>query len=170
MTRPLRIISPIHKALRQIQIWMESKCRSAGLIPVEGHLLGYVQAYGPCPISEVHRVLGDKRSTLTSMLDRLERRGLVARKPNPRDRRSWLVGLTPKGRSLAAKLRKVCEEFESKVLAQIAPGELKEFQKVLDAVGRVTNVQVRPTPVSATGSAPASSPRRARGGGGRAPG
>jgi DNA-binding MarR family transcriptional regulator len=33
----------------------------------------------------------------TSLLDRLERGGLVARRPHPRDRRSLLVALTPRG-------------------------------------------------------------------------
>lgn len=36
-------------------------------------------------------------TSVTSTIDRLERDGLVARAPNPQDRRSTLVGLTPSG-------------------------------------------------------------------------
>jgi MarR family transcriptional regulator, organic hydroperoxide resistance regulator len=43
-------------------------------------------------------------STLTGVLDRLERRGLIERTVNPADRRSVLVGLTPSGRATAARV------------------------------------------------------------------
>lgn len=40
-------------------------------------------------------------SGMTKRIDRLENRGLVARRPDPADRRGTLVGLTPAGRKLA---------------------------------------------------------------------
>ena len=77
---PLRLLSPIHKATRQIHLHLEPEFRRLGVSTVEGHLLSYLLGYGPCPITELNRVFGFKRSTATSILDRLETRGLVMRK------------------------------------------------------------------------------------------
>ncbi|HWA27144.1 MAG TPA: MarR family winged helix-turn-helix transcriptional regulator [Lacunisphaera sp.] len=44
--------------------------------------------------------------TLTGLLDELSREGYLARVANPDDGRSWLVGLTPRGLRLCAKLQK----------------------------------------------------------------
>jgi DNA-binding MarR family transcriptional regulator len=43
------------------------------------------------------------RATMTSLLDTLEKRGLITRRPHPTDRRSLLVALTPKGRDIRKK-------------------------------------------------------------------
>ncbi|MBK7922584.1 MAG: MarR family transcriptional regulator [Gemmatimonadetes bacterium] len=42
-------------------------------------------------------------SNLTTVIDNLEKRGLVVRGPNPDDRRAYLVRLAPKGEALIAK-------------------------------------------------------------------
>jgi DNA-binding MarR family transcriptional regulator len=49
------------------------------------------------PVRELVVATGQRPSTLTGVLDRLERRGLVERRPNPADRRSIAVHLTPEG-------------------------------------------------------------------------
>ena len=52
-------------------------------------------------MTELSRILSIERSSLTSMVDRLERRTLVARIPSPTDRRACQIELTPEGLSLA---------------------------------------------------------------------
>ena len=113
---PLQFLSPIHKASRQISIYLERATIELGVSAGEGHLLSYLRTYAPCPLSELERVFGHKRSTLTSMLDRLSDRALLTRHVNPDDRRSFTLELTPEGRKLAGKtseaargLRKECE-------------------------------------------------------------
>jgi MarR family transcriptional regulator, organic hydroperoxide resistance regulator len=54
-------------------------------------------------------------STLTGVLDRLERRGLVARRPNPADRRSTLIEPTPAGRAAARRVQQAFTAFERRV-------------------------------------------------------
>ena len=121
---------------------MTARCRPLGVSTVEAHLLGYCQGKGPCPISELQRVLGERKSTLTAILDRLESRKLIARRPNPSDRRSWIVAVTPEGNSLASKLRREYEAFESQLTGGIRPRDLAGFEAVMHEIGRVTNVQV----------------------------
>jgi DNA-binding MarR family transcriptional regulator len=143
--KPLKILSPLHKAVRQIDLHLEASTRPRGISNPEGHLITYLARYGPCPISELHRVFGFKRSTLTSMLDRLEARVLIRREAHARDRRSILVGLRPKGEDLAREVRKELLAFEKKMLARLTPDQIEGFQAVLRTVEAVTGVQVRRT-------------------------
>src|SRR5436190_1129314 len=100
MPKPLRYLSPIHKAARQIGVHLESRLPT-GLTPQEGHILSFLRGYAPCPIAEVISVFGLRGSTATSVLDRLEDRGLIKRTANPEDRRSFLLDISAKGRKAA---------------------------------------------------------------------
>lgn len=141
---PLLLLSPIHRATRQVGLYLEGRTAALGVSNDEGHLLTYLRRYGPCAIAELHRVFGIKRSTLTSMLDRLEQRELVVRDLDPEDRRSFRVGLTRGGRSVGGSLETVLQDFERKVRARIRKADLEGFQNVLRAIAEVTRVEVRP--------------------------
>ena len=92
MVKPLRFLSPLHKANRQVTVWFEEQMKGTGVIPQEAHLLSYLRSYSPCPVGEIVAVFDLRGSTATSVLDRLEKRGLIHRRMNPEDRRSFLVG------------------------------------------------------------------------------
>jgi DNA-binding MarR family transcriptional regulator len=73
-----------------------------------GHLFAVrvLDRLGEVPVSRYGAELGLPRSTITNLVDRLERAGLVARVASPTDRRVTLVGVTPKGReALEARAR-----------------------------------------------------------------
>jgi DNA-binding MarR family transcriptional regulator len=74
--------------------------RPLGLTPQQSHLLCTLLR-GSLGMTELSRILSIERSTLTSMVDRLERRDLVNRIAAPSDRRACHIELTPEGRSLA---------------------------------------------------------------------
>ena len=83
-----QLLSPIHKASRQVGVFLETRLAALPLSSPHGHLLTYLASYGPCAVGELHRVFGFKRSTLTSMLDRMEESGLLERVVDESDRRS----------------------------------------------------------------------------------
>lgn len=74
--------------------------RPLGLTPQQAHLL-CVLLMGPQGMTDLSGILGIERSTLTNMVDRLERRTLVARIAHPTDRRACQIELTDAGRALA---------------------------------------------------------------------
>lgn len=139
---PLQFLSPIHKASRQIGLYLEGATMELGVSPGEGHLLSYLRTYAPCPVSELERVFGHKRSTLTSILDRLSDRGLLTRQVNSDDRRSFTIELTADGRRLAGKLQKLLEAFEQHLAEQINDKQMAGFRAVMEAIAAVTNVKV----------------------------
>jgi DNA-binding MarR family transcriptional regulator len=67
--------------------------------------LSTVERHGPLTPSELADVERVKRPTATRIVARLAEQGLVARAPDPHDRRSSLVSITPTGRSLLRRLR-----------------------------------------------------------------
>lgn len=146
MPERLRFLSPLHKATRQIEIHLAARLEGVGLATPEAHLLAFLRSYAPCPIGEIRRVFGLKRSTLTSMLDRLEERELVRREPCTRDRRSFVVHLTDGGRRLADRVQQPVAELEERIHAAIDEEDLRGFDRVLEAIARVTGVQVRKEP------------------------
>jgi DNA-binding MarR family transcriptional regulator len=139
----LEFFSPLHKASRQLTMYLEAHTRELGVSPLEGHVLTYLRKYAPAPVGELVRVFGLKQSTFTSLLDRLERAGLVRRELNPADRRSLLVHLTDPGRELTARLNRLLERLEDDIRARLRRPEVKGFQAVMAAVEDVTRVRVR---------------------------
>ncbi len=59
-----------------------------------------------------------QQPTMTKLLDRMVRDGLVTRSPDARDRRVVRVALTPEGEAKATELLAVAERYEAEVLAR----------------------------------------------------
>ena len=79
-----------------------------------------------------------KPSTLTSLLDRLTRRGYLVRESDPADRRSIVVLLTPDGLAAAQRAAKAVAELERQALAAVTPAQRTGFDAVLDALTEVS--------------------------------
>jgi DNA-binding MarR family transcriptional regulator len=75
----------------------------------------------PPPMGPVATLLAMDRTTLTAALKPLERRGLVKVSPDPSDRRSRILILTAKGKSLLARALPVWQQTHNEV-EQIIPG------------------------------------------------
>ena len=74
-------------------------------------------------ISQLARKVAQDKSTLTGILDRLERDGLVVRSSSPEDRRAIHVRLTPKARKLKRRLWRIYEETNRSFLSRLTPTE-----------------------------------------------
>lgn len=68
---------------------------------------------------------------MTARLDRLERAGLVARRPNPEDRRGVLVGLTPSGRELIERAVPEHLANQTRLTAGLSAEELADLSALL---------------------------------------
>lgn len=74
--------------------------REHGITSQQGQLLCVLMAQ-PYGMGELGSILGLAKSSLTGLVDRTERNGLVRREPDPRDMRAVRVALTPRGSELA---------------------------------------------------------------------
>ena len=134
----LKFLSPIHKSTRQIELYLEGRMAELGVSNPEGHLLSYLASYAPCSVGDLRRVFGYKGSTLTSMLDRLERRGLITRSAHPGDRRSFLVELSEGGLKAARGVNQVVRDLEQRILQHLETDDLEGFRRVMSAITEAT--------------------------------
>ena len=74
------------------------------LSPAQCHVLHLIEPGRPVPMGEVAGALSCDASNVTGLVDRLESRGLVRRRPSAGDRRVKVLVLTPTGSRLRALL------------------------------------------------------------------
>jgi DNA-binding MarR family transcriptional regulator len=77
-------------------------------------------------------------STLTSLLDRLTRRGYIMRQSDPADRRSFVVVLTPDGLAAAQRAAEAIAALERQALATVTPAQRAGFYALIDALTEVS--------------------------------
>ena len=74
------------------------------LAPAQMHALKALEPGKPRPMSELAGALRCDNSNVTGIVDRLEDRGLVRRRPSDRDRRVKMLEVTPEGAALRKQL------------------------------------------------------------------
>jgi DNA-binding MarR family transcriptional regulator len=74
------------------------------LSPVQCHVLHLVEPDRPMPMGRLAATLGCDASNVTGLVDRLEDRGLVQRRPSTEDRRIKVIRLTSAGSRIRAQL------------------------------------------------------------------
>jgi DNA-binding MarR family transcriptional regulator len=72
--------------------------------------------------------------TLTRMIDRLAAKGLIERRPNPRDRRSWSLHLTAAARPLLAELERHAEVARAEAFRGVSAEDLSRLEQTLGTV------------------------------------
>src|SRR5215207_10190676 len=75
-------------------------------------------------------------AVITGVIDRLERRGLVRREPDPDDRRRLRLALTDTGLAASALVERALTEELAAQLAKASPHELAELGRALDLLQR----------------------------------
>ena len=130
----LRLITHLHKATHQVGLYIHRDLSELGISQAEAHVLSHLSVRGPCSIADVHHSFGHRRSTLTSILNRLEDRGLIAREIHPDDRRSYLLQLTREGRPVASRARRTLERLEAAALSRLSEQQVTAFVAVIEAI------------------------------------
>jgi DNA-binding MarR family transcriptional regulator len=111
---------------------LDDELAGLGLSAGEVNLLAALARAEPQTVRALGDATGQRPSTLTGVLDRLERRGLVERRPNPADRRSTLIGPTARGRVAAEE---VAEAFE-RVARRLPEETAADARRLLAALDR----------------------------------
>lgn len=75
--------------------------------------------------------LGVEPPSLVPLLSRLERAGLVERRPDPADKRAKTLHLTPAGRDLARRAEAVADDVRAHLLRGIPPSDIEVTARVL---------------------------------------
>jgi DNA-binding MarR family transcriptional regulator len=144
-----RVLSPIHQANRQASLHIDTLLADLAVTAQEGQVLAFVGARDGVPVTAIVRLLGVSKSTVTSLLKRLESAGLMQRGGNPDDARSWLVFATAKGRRVGAVARERVLQLELRIQQRVTDADMRALARIVEAVTAETGIDL-----------PAEAPRR----------
>jgi DNA-binding MarR family transcriptional regulator len=133
--KPLRLIPEVHRATHRIGIFLDS----LGITQGEGHILSHLAAAGDTSIAELHRALAHRRSTLTSILDRLAERQFITRESDPNDRRSFVVRLSKKGKIAATQVHRELIRIEESALKDFGENQFRSIVKALQTLEKTAD-------------------------------
>ncbi|OGO40042.1 MAG: hypothetical protein A2147_07005 [Chloroflexi bacterium RBG_16_57_8] len=92
---------------------------------------------GSLPVSELARMTVIPKPQMTRLIDQLVKAGIVERRADSADRRVINIALTEYGRVLAEDVKRKVQESIRTDLAGLAPEELAEMAKALEALRRI---------------------------------
>jgi DNA-binding MarR family transcriptional regulator len=127
------LVPAVHRATHRVGLYLAA-AGQRGLSQGEAHVLAQLAQDGAATIAELHRGLAHRRSTLTSILDRLADRGLVTREVAREDRRSFLIALTRDGRRAATRVARSIAALERAVVAKTTSRDVEACLRVLAAL------------------------------------
>ncbi len=102
--------------------------------PAQGRILFVVWSRDEIPISELARRTMLSKSTLTSMLDRLEKAGYLTRIRSKEDRRTILIKRTEKDKKLETTYAQVSDEMTNLFYKGLTSAEIDNFENYLKRI------------------------------------
>jgi MarR family transcriptional regulator, organic hydroperoxide resistance regulator len=132
------VIAALEAAVHRVLDHLAAELSDLRLRQAEVNVLAQLRPGAPRSVGELVVATGQRPSTLTGVLDRLERRRLVRRRVNPADRRSFTIALTASGERAAARVHAAFAALDDAVLAELPPSTADGFHRVLDALERQT--------------------------------
>ncbi len=87
--------------------------------------------------STIGKFTGMEKSSLTRMVDDLEKKGIVSRKTDPDDRRKVLVSLTEKGLEYYNCLNKITAEMADEILKFVDEKDIEDYVQSLETMVRI---------------------------------
>jgi DNA-binding MarR family transcriptional regulator len=129
------IVCTLEAATHRLLAHTSSQLSDLNLTPSELNVLAqFTGDSDELTVAELVHRTGQRRSTLTGILDRLERGRLIRRRTNPTDRRSFMVVLTARGRRTADRVVEVFSEVDAQLRSRTTAWAVKGFFEVLAVV------------------------------------
>ena len=130
------LTSALEAAARRVLEHLATELADLGLRQAEINVLAALRPGVARPVGELVAATGQRPSTLTGVLDRMERKRLARRRVNVADRRSFTIALTPTGEAAAARVRDAFAALDRRVRDDVSPDAIRGFHHVLDALER----------------------------------
>jgi DNA-binding MarR family transcriptional regulator len=122
-----------HAAIRLAQL-NEKALAPFGIDSRELAVLLLLADHEPASQQQAAQRLGVDRTTMVALLDTLEGKGLLSRRPQAGDRRRNVVELTDTGQETVLRATRASDEAESALLARISPRDAERLRELLQTV------------------------------------
>ena len=118
----------------KLSSWEHSVVKDSGLSPAQMHTIEVIGHHQNLMMKELSNRLGVTTGTLTVAVDRLEKLGMVKRKPHQHDRRSWLIVLTEQGKAMYEQHNRYHEELTQEISHELSDHEIETLTRL---IGRI---------------------------------
>lgn len=102
-----------------------------GLTVIEWYILRALYDQDGQHASELARAVGRAATSFTPILDKLQQKGLIERRPDPADRRAVRIYLTDKGQKSREDVLRSAKQVDDQIRRSINKGDMENFQNVL---------------------------------------
>ena len=128
----LEFIPALHRAVNAVQVLLSDE--RIDVTHAEALVLAQLAETKTQRMSELRQAFGQRKSTLTSVADRLVERGLITRFDDPKDRRVLLVRLTRAGERSAKRIVTILDALERRAIKAAEPCDVEALRRGLDAI------------------------------------
>ncbi|MBI9017853.1 MAG: winged helix-turn-helix transcriptional regulator [Phycisphaerae bacterium] len=106
-----------------------------GIVPAHGPILVFLfEQSGPIPIKTIVQKIRRVKSTVTAMINNLERNGYISKQPCQRDTRIINVELTAKGNNIRKDFFEISEILINKTYNNIPENQQQDLMKQLSVI------------------------------------
>lgn len=127
------LISKVHQTGGRVFARMLRE-RGIEINPAQGRVLFVLWEHGAMNIQALAKKLALEKSTLTTLLDRLEGAGQVVRVPSREDRRQITIELTARNREMHKLYEEVSSEITALFYAGFSNKEISQFEGYLERI------------------------------------
>lgn len=123
------------RAYGALAAFVETRIAAEGLCLSDFMALEVLMHKGPLTISAIGEKILLANASMTSAIDRLDKRGFVTRKSSKNDRRVRIVDLTPEGRTFISEVYRRHEQDLELIMSDISDAERNELRRCLKKLG-----------------------------------
>ncbi|MEU9122595.1 MarR family transcriptional regulator [Streptomyces sp. NPDC048506] len=131
---PAELAGRLRAVIQQLLPLLRGRLPYRDLTPSRTAALAALAAHGPLRISELAARMNIALSTTSRMVELLDDRGWIARRPDPTDQRASLVSLNDDGLALLRAVRRETTGLLAERIGRLAPDRLRLLQDALPAL------------------------------------
>jgi MarR family 2-MHQ and catechol resistance regulon transcriptional repressor len=130
------------KAHKTLARHAEQSIAALGMCFTDFRILEALLHKGPQPVAELGRRVELTSGAMTTAIDRLEKRKLVARADHATDRRTWVIHLTDEGQSLIGRVFASHEDHMERAMSGLSKSDRATLARLLKQLGIVAEKQL----------------------------
>ena len=129
-----KIIVEFSKCMKYVFKFTHPKFEKIGLYPGQPQLLKALKKHGKANQKELADILMIKPSTLTVMIQRMEKQGFIKKEQDKNDLRKTVITLTDEGQKVLCKFEKIEEELEDHLDSILEKDEKIVLKRLLNKI------------------------------------
>jgi len=122
----------IRRAYQMVMAVFAEEAKGSGITPVQFSAMIVIREQPGVDATRVAELIYFDRATIGSVLDRLEKKGLVLRQTGKQDRRTKRLYVTPRGQALLRKIERMSPRISARIIAPLAPADRARLMTMLN--------------------------------------